>query len=233
MPKKTCGHPNDKNYIFLINNNEISEILMLLNPVQTNKNKTCFSYSFYLTSKDLEELESEQLKNVRNKPQNTKIYEESGYINITELNFGIGVGKSKDFCSYGFQTINGYKFNSNFSIGLGVGIDKYNYATLLPIFIDLRIYHIRNSKPFIYLSGAAGYSCDLSGYSNGYYRGNLNNVCWGPYLNPTLGLRFPLFSKATINLSAGVKFQGNTVSYLNMPIPDNQYLLNLKIGLEF
>ena len=157
---------------------------------------------------------------------------ESGYFNISELNFGIGIGKSKQFFSYGLQTINGYLFNPYFSLGVGIGIDKYDYATLLPIFIDARINPIKNFRPLVF-AGAVGYALDFSGYSDGFYKGYFKGECWGIYVNPSLSLRFPVFSKSDIDISVGIRLQENTVYYLNMVIPRTQRLINLKIGFKF
>src|SRR5665811_1186650 len=64
-----------------------------------------------------------------------------GYINITELNAGIGLGAtnvpySKSY--FGITTVNGYQFTRNIKAGIGVGVQFHNSGTLFPLYLDAR-----------------------------------------------------------------------------------------------
>ena len=81
------------------------------------------------------------MKNTRSNEKNIDNFEikQSGYSNVTELNFGKGLGDASDDFSFGTQTINGYLVNPNFYLGFVVGVDKYKNATFIPLFADIRI----------------------------------------------------------------------------------------------
>jgi hypothetical protein len=105
-------------------------------------------------------------------------YKESGFTNISEIEFGLGSGGS----GFGLRTINGYQFNKHFFIGLGIGFNYqpnipispenilfaqgFNYNLKdLPVFIDVRYSILENEHSFFgYLD--FGYSILLSSYSN-------------------------------------------------------------------
>tara|TARA_R110002124_G_scaffold194919_2_gene361971 strand:+ start:11881 stop:12453 length:573 start_codon:yes stop_codon:yes gene_type:complete len=71
------------------------------------------------------------------------------YINVNDVVFdGFGTGENnfstENSRAYSLQTIGGYFLNSNFSVGVGIGLDGYNEPDFntLPLFIDLRGYFV-------------------------------------------------------------------------------------------
>jgi len=158
---------------------------------------------------------------------------ESGFFNSTELDFAIGIGNSKEYKSVGICTINGYNFRQHLAVGIGFGLDKYSYATLLPVFIDCKITNFSFENSLLIIGCSIGYSFDLSGYLDGYYHKEINNRKWGPMKNPYIGLQIPVFLNKQLVIKIGIKQQGNTIPYLNMVIPRDQYFINTKVGFEF
>jgi hypothetical protein len=96
--------------------------------------------------------------------------------------------------SYGYNSIHGLKLNENIALGLGVGIDKNDYATLLPISIDGRI-ALSRGKISPTLSAKLGYSIGL-GENEG-----------GLIFNPKVGLRISLNSNLSYIFNVGYKWQ--------------------------
>ena len=123
-----------------------------------------------------------------------------GYTNISEINYGSGIEDYVDDYSYGFQTINGYLFNPNFSLGLGLGIDKYKSgATFAPLFADLRV-NILASEVSPFLACGVGYSLGFDENKG------------GPMLNASLGVKFFVSQATALNFSIGYRMQDNEVN---------------------
>ncbi len=176
---------------------------------------------------------------------------QKGFTNISEFDFGIGKVTVNGFgnanqMSFGLQTINGYQFSRYFSIGLGLGIVKYNgytipYGTrmifykmnefMIPLFADIRFNFLKGSiTPFLSLS--AGYSFSLS-----TKYGNHGGV----FLNPSLGLKFFISTKTAFHFGVGYRYHSNTFEtnvYENhvhemRTLKETVNLLSLKIGMIF
>lgn len=159
-------------------------------------------------------------------------FKKSGYFGVIEMNYGLGVGGSNGHSLFGLQTVNGYLFNTNLSLGLGVGIDRLFlnqnvFVTTLPIFLDLRFYFL-NDPGILFFACEGGYVVNLTGYKEGY-KYNL----WGMFINPLMGLRIFAFRKKTINLGIGFRIQESTINYLNMPLPKAENFINFKAGFTF
>jgi hypothetical protein len=130
-------------------------------------------------------------------------YKSEGFINFTELSFCPGVGKkqvgsnlsvpNKDY-SFGIRTINGYQANSNFSVGIGIGFDKYEKESFMPITFDLR-YSILSGKVSPIVIANFGYSVGLNDYAG------------GPIINPSIGFRIFISKSIAYLFSIGYKWQ--------------------------
>ena len=131
----------------------------------------------------------------------TGSFKEKGYLNITEVSLGVGLGQASEDLSYGIQTVNGVLINPNFSLGLGIGVDKYKFATFVPIFADIRAYFLR-SDVTPYFVGAIGYSLSFDSGSKG-----------GLFVNPSLGVRFTVSPKAALDFSLGYRLQQSTYEF--------------------
>ncbi|HEU5366520.1 MAG TPA: hypothetical protein VFU62_13365 [Hanamia sp.] len=99
-----------------------------------------------------------------------------------------------------FQTINGIKF-SNWSSGIGIGIDYYRYKTL-PLFFDGRWNFGEDKRAFVY--GDIGYNFpmknkpgkEISYYSSYHFTG-------GIYSDLGIGFEIPLMRKSSLLFSLG------------------------------
>jgi hypothetical protein len=80
----------------------------------------------------------------------------SGYFNRTDLGVLIGTGNNEKNAIFSAQMVNGYKINSRFYPGFGIGIEFYEQA-VVPLFADVSYHFGRNVlSPFI--RGSMGYS---------------------------------------------------------------------------
>lgn len=151
---------------------------------------------------------------------------ESGYTNITEANFGLGLGLYRYDYSYGIQTINGYLFNPHFSIGFGIGIDKYKYLTTIPLFIDLRA-NILKKKTTPLISTAIGYSL----------MNPQQDIKVGLFINPAIGIKFFVTKKTALNFSLGYRLQERIGIFYNynskFDVSSYSSFFNLKFGATF
>lgn len=154
------------------------------------------------------------------------------YTNITEFSYGIGFGDSNGHSSFGIHTVNGCLFNSTFSLGLGIGIDRLQIEenlseTILPISINIRFYFLKDPK-ILFLALEGGYIYNMTGNKLGYKDG-----LRGFFIDPSIGAKILSLNKISIIVSLGVKIQETTINYLNMVLPKNETLINLKAGFKF
>lgn len=80
----------------------------------------------------------------------------SGYFNRTDMGVLIGSGNNEKNAVFSAQMVNGYKLDSRFYPGLGIGVEFYEQA-VIPVFADVSYHFGRNVfSPFI--RGSLGYS---------------------------------------------------------------------------
>ncbi len=158
------------------------------------------------------------------------------YTNITEISYGIGIGKgflgSSGHSSFGIHTINGFFLNPNLSVGFGLGLDRLHLAknlgeTILPISLNLR-YNYKKYPRILFFNLEGGYVYNLTGKKLGY-----NSGLGGFFIDPSIGTMIISFKKSTLDLSLGIKIQETTINYVWMPLPKYETLINLKTGIIF
>jgi hypothetical protein len=164
--------------------------------------------------------------------KNSSISNRTIYINITEFSYGIGFGDSHGHSSFGIHTINGCLFNSALSIGLGIGLDRLHIdknlsETILPISLDIRLNFVKDPK-ILFLDIEGGYTYNLSGNKLGYRDG-----LGGFFIDPSIGAKIFSYNKISIIICLGIKIQETTINYVNMVLPKNEILINLKAGFKF
>lgn len=105
---------------------------------------------------------------------------ESKFYNITEIGYGLGIGKinlkkanqkiDNDGYYVRLRTQFGYFLNDQFSVGLGFGLDGYHEftANTAPLFLDARYYFTHQPQSFfVFLN--SGYAIPLSeNFETGY-----------------------------------------------------------------
>jgi hypothetical protein len=111
----------------------------------------CWNNMIFNTG-DVDHIEREMV-NARNSRMHLP---SNGYFNRTDLGALIGAGNNEKNAIFSAQMINGYKINSRFYPGLGIGIELYEQA-VVPLFADMSYHFGRNViSPFI--RGSIGYS---------------------------------------------------------------------------
>ena len=210
--------------VYLKNGGIIHGIIIEQVPNQTVKIQTKDGNVFVYRIEEIEKLTKEQIK--RGTGVGIGEIKQSGFTNITEINFGLGLGNSNNDFSYGIQTINGYLVNPYFSAGLGIGVDKYKSVTFIPVFADFRANFINgNVSPF--LSADIGYSLSTINYNKG-----------GFLLNPSVGVKFFVSATTALNFSLGYRLQEQNFSYFYFFYQSENYRLkteyfSLKFGATF
>jgi len=166
-----------------------------------------------------------------------------GYFNTSELGIMPGANYSDGYYGYGnqspvgftIQTINGYRFNSNFLVGGGLGMDIIQQA-MLQFFADARweMLH-RRATPFLYVD--IGYGIPVSkepqsDYFQTTYKGGL---MWGS----GVGMRFNFHREGAFLVGVGYKMDKRSEEVVSEGWPyDSKYdytfnRLVMKFGLSF
>jgi hypothetical protein len=186
--------------VYLKNGSIIHGMIVEQVPNQSIKIKTHDGNIFFYKMEEVEKMTKEA-------DTKSTAGRNSGYTNITEVYTGFPTGESTaSGIIFGVQTINGYLFNPNISLGLGVGFHAYNKRSYLPLFLDLRTYFTPGAvTPFINLAG--GYALSLNAHD-----GAITNK-GGMILNPGFGVKFMVAPKLALDFSFGYMHQEYTVTY--------------------
>ncbi len=164
-------------------------------------------------------------------PQESKVFytvEEggSGYVNTTEVNYGLGMGNTENpFSKYfiGLTNISAYQMdfkrdfmeNKILQFGGGTGYYCYNEGAAIPLFVDFRFILKANMlAPYFYMQG-----------------GDLINIKeFGSKMrmfgNGGAGIHYPITKKIAINLGLGFMVQAGA----NLP---QESFINFKLGFSF
>ena len=104
-----------------------------------------------------------------------------------------------------FHTINGVCVGDHFGIGVGVGVEPFEY-TVFPVYMS-GYYFLTNKKntPYFSLKGGYAFANSHKQIGNNYYYGEYNNK-GGVMINPEIGVRFKV-SDFDLTLSGGYRFQ--------------------------
>ena len=222
------GQNNMEDVVYLKNGSIIRGIIIEQVPNQNIKIQTKDRNIFVFKYNEIEKMTKENLPTDNsNNSSNVTDFKKSGFINLTEINYSAGVGNVKiedykfknDDNSFGFRTINGYQFNENFSIGIGIGIDKYKNTTFLPITFDGRTTILKGKISPVFAANI--------GYAFG-----LNDIKGGVTFNPQIGIKTYLSKNIAYIFNFGYKLQAQI---WDIPITDNvgQSLGTLKSKLYY
>lgn len=190
--------------VYLKNGSIIRGVIVEQVPNQSLKIQTVDRSLFVFKFDEIEKISKDYISSSKNKALNNE-GDEKNYrlIHWAESNYcpGVDIFKLENTTvsnignfSYGFSSIHGFKLNENIALGLGLGIDKNDYATLLPISIDGRI-ALSREKISPTLSAKLGYSIGL------------NENEGGLIFNPKVGLRISLNSNLSYIFNIGYKWQ--------------------------
>jgi len=142
----------------------------------------------------------------------------AGFINVTELNSGLGLGLtdwafSKNY--FGITTVNGYQFARNVKGGIGVGLQVHNGGTLIPVYIDGRFdFSSQEIIPFLSIDGGVALSPkDLNDQSR-------------VFISPCFGIRYLTTRKLSVLGSIGLMTQAGGLE-------KRSSFVVFKIGFQF
>lgn len=129
------------------------------------------------------------------KPEPPVFVKESGFISITEIGGGFGLGDvsaitSKSLVS--FTTIAAYRINNHFLAGIGTGVHAYNGGTMIPLYIDMR-YTFKEAKFTSFIIADGGVLFNPKSFNSS-----------GLFINPAFGLEKRLTERVSLNLSTGI-----------------------------
>ena len=133
---------------------------------------------------------------------------QKGFYNASSL--GLMGGTAGDYLDVNLSamTVNGYKINSHYSVGLGLGLESV-YPAMLPVFLEGR-YHLLEGRftPFATLQG--GYSIPIDNYrdSEGEWR-----YKGGVMADAQLGVLNYIGHSVALTFSLGYRFQQSIGRY--------------------
>lgn len=142
----------------------------------------------------------------------------AGFVNITGLNAGLGLGATNTAYSgnyFGITNVSGYQFTRNIKAGIGVGVQVHNGGTLLPVFVAGR-YSFSSNKYVPFLGADAGWAisiADLTGETR-------------MFMNPMAGIKYVALPKVGVSFAAGFMMQSGGSE-------GRSSFVNFKLGVEF
>jgi hypothetical protein len=141
-----------------------------------------------------------------------------GYVNISDLNFGISLRYiSKEYSGnyYGITNISAYQISENFLAGAGIGIYTYNKGSLIPLFLDIRYYnYFGKFSPFLFADGGLLISSN-----------DLNKKT-RLFIDPGIGINKKISKNVMATFGTGVMVQMGSFS------PRDSFL-NFKLGISY
>ncbi len=140
----------------------------------------------------------------------------SGFVSITEVTGGIGLGDTESDLAkyyYGITTVAAYQFTRNIKAGAGAGVHFHNNGTLFPVYLDIRL-NLNSQEVVPYISGAGGIMLDFS---------ELDNT--RVFINPLIGLRYVAADRTAVSFSTGLMITTGG------PLARKSFL-NFKLGVE-
>lgn len=144
----------------------------------------------------------------------------------------IGTGLSMSTPSstpFTWQVLGYYKLTDRWSAGVGTGLSFYE-KTLIPVYGSIRFQIGRERKFTPYAECATGYSFAPSDNANGGY-----------FMNPSIGIQYPLKNKMKLQLAVGYELQElerlkkHTDNFFLKEFEEklSHHSISFKIGLRF
>ena len=171
------GQTAMEDIIYLKNGSIIRGVIIEQIPNQSIKVQTKDKNVFVFKYEEIEKMTKEESKiennNTGNDFNNSDI-KTSGYVNYSEVFYNTAIGNAKspsysvkngDY-SYGFKTVNGFYVKDNISLGLGIGIEKFQNVSDLPLTLESRLSLIKGKVSPVF-NVAVGYGIGLDGSSGG------------------------------------------------------------------
>ena len=220
------GQTNMEDIVYLKNGSVIRGIVVEQVPNQSIKIQTIDRNIFVFKFDEIEKITKEIANNKNGIDHEKSDLKTNGYMNLTETFYCPGYGELKfgdvsmsniGNYSSGFRVVNGYQFNEYFSLGVGLGIDKNNYSTLLPITFDGRATLIKGKTSPVF-SAIVGYSVSLADAKGGFI------------VNPQFGIKTHISNKLAYLFNIGYKWQ--SLEYIYYPYTNYTNIYE-KYNLQF
>jgi hypothetical protein len=184
---------------------------------ETNNQKTEAEQSNVVLAQTIQEKELKITADSIAKENMPKPARESGFVSISEIGGGFGLGDVSVDYSRQVVTINtiaGYRINNHFIAGIGTGVNIYNGGTMIPLYLDFRYkFNEGNVTPFFVADGGLLFHPD--GLSSS-----------GLFINPAFGITKKLTDKVSFHISGGMLLQ-------EAPQGMRNSFFNLKGGITF
>ena len=148
-----------------------------------------------------------------------------GYYNLTELQYGFGLGLvNVPYSNHyaGITTINGYRFSGGLALGVGVGYQQYNDGYGIPLYGDIR-YFMGKQRVKFFLAIPGGFLLNFENFKD-YSR---------IFANPSAGLIVPLTANLHLSFSAGLFTQFDRGYYTHVGDGYRDSFINMRLGLLF
>ena len=191
----TNAQNNMEDVVYLKDGKIIRGMIMEQIPNQSLKLQTSDGNVFIYKFDEIEKIVKENILKNRKDSTEGSDYKKKGYLNLTEINFCAGEGNY----SFGFRTINGYQFNENISLGIGIGADRWKVKASssshqifinIPLTIDMLVSGKGKISPIFKFN--SGYSLGLKG---------------GFIINAALGYKKYITKNTAYLISLGYKWQ--------------------------
>lgn len=147
--------------------------------------------------------------------QDTKYFKakSKGFYNISTFGLLIGKGTYDNTPVPSFTTVNGYKFNSGFTCGIGTGYEYFDWS-VLPLFADFR-YYVLNEGFSPYIKAQAGYAFSIgkAASDNWYY--SIKETFGGPMLSIGAGIRAGFSRNSALLIGISYRFQELSYDEIN------------------
>lgn len=142
-----------------------------------------------------------------NEEQVFSIFTEKGIFHLGEIAYIAGNNDISESTSLSLNVVNGYRFTSNFAVGLGVGYDNYELARIFPLFLRT-MYNLDRTQntPFAFLDVGYGFAKEKEN------RITYDQFEGGLLIQPGLGYMFAI-KKIAVNVHVGYKLQKTKSSY--------------------
>ena len=133
------------------------------------------------------------------------------YYNLTQLSFLIAEENEsspiRSNMAPSVVTINGFRYNEHFSLGLGVGMTAMSYV-VFPVFADFRFTLLKGDlSPVVALKGGYAFAKSKKEiFSKEYYNVTYKNSGGGVF-NPEVGLKMKMSDRADFMLTLGYWYQ--------------------------
>ena len=148
----------------------------------------------------------------------TELLQPPGYITISEIGGGIGLGQVvSPYSQYVFDlvTIHGYQINKNYITSIGTGLSFYNEGKMLPVFADFRYiqnFHFKLGSKLKVNKGGVSMSKSLiipylftkTGFLFSIFGADTDTKF---FIHPGVGMNYSINQKVSVNFGAGLLAQ--------------------------